>query len=62
VTREQSRGSAARRLAERKARPGALRVPGWVLPVLAAGSGWVFAGWPGAVFGAVVGALVWRTR
>ena len=62
MTREEPRGSAAQRLAERKSQPGALRVPGWVLPILAAGSGWVFAGWMGAVFGAFVGTLVWKSR
>jgi hypothetical protein len=55
-------GSAARRLADRKRGKGGWRAPGWVVPIVAAGSGWVFAGWPGALFGAVVGTFIWRSR
>jgi hypothetical protein len=62
VSVEERGGSAARRLAERKARTGAWRAPGWVVPIVAAGSGWVFAGWPGALFGALVGTFIWRSR
>jgi hypothetical protein len=58
----QERVSAAQRVAERKSKKDAWRAPGWVVPIVAAGSGWLFAGWPGALFGAVVGTIVWRSR
>jgi hypothetical protein len=62
MSEEERDGSAARRLAERKSGKDAWRVPGWVVPIVAAGSGWLFAGWPGALFGAVVGTFIWRSR
>jgi len=62
MSADRERGSAARRTADRRARPGAWRAPGWVVPVVAAASGWAFAGWMGAVFGAVVGTFIWKSR
>ncbi len=38
------------------------RVPGWVLLPLGAAAGGFVAGWAGAVIGAVLGFLVWRSR
>ena len=58
----EERGSAAHRLAERSSKKDAWRAPGWVVPIVAAGSGWLFAGWLGALFGAVVGTFIWRSR
>jgi len=41
---------------------GGLRVPGFVVPLLGAGAGWVAGGLLGAIFGGVVGFLIWRSR
>lgn len=38
------------------------RVPGFVVPILCAGLGWIMADWPGAVVAGILGLLVWRTR
>ena len=54
-------GSGARRRAERRKKQ-PWRAPGWVVPIVAAGSGWVFGGWPGALFGALVGTFIWKSR
>ena len=59
---ERDEGSAARRLAERRAERDAWRAPGWVVPIVGAASGWVFAGWMGAAFGAMVGTIIWKSR
>lgn len=42
--------------------PAEARFPGWLLPILGALAAGIFAGWMGAVFGGVVGFLVWRAR
>ncbi len=43
-------------------RPSGLRFPTWLAVPLAAGAGWVGAGWPGLIFGALAGFLIWRAR
>lgn len=40
----------------------ARRFPGWLLLPLGGLAGWAVSGWAGAILGAVVGTLVWRTR
>lgn len=42
--------------------PAEARFPGWLLPILGAAAAGVFSGWWGAVFGGVVGFLIWRMR
>lgn len=42
--------------------PAEARFPGWLLPLLGAAAAGIFAGWMGAVFGGVVGFLIWRAR
>lgn len=47
-----------------KKRPGSggPRVPSVVIAPLCLAVGWFVAGWPGAVFGGIVGVFLWRSR
>jgi hypothetical protein len=45
-----------------KGSPGGMRIPSIVMVPVGLAVGWFVAGWPGAVFGGVVGILVWRSR
>jgi hypothetical protein len=38
------------------------RFPAWIVPILGAAVGWFLKGPVGAVFGAGLGILVWRSR
>jgi len=43
-------------------RIGSLRVPAFVVLPLCLAVGWFVAEWAGAVFGGIVGVLLWRSR
>jgi hypothetical protein len=43
-------------------RKGEFRVPAIVVLPLCIGICWLFAGWPGAIVGAVAGFFLWRSR
>ena len=43
-------------------RPARRSIPAWVVLPAATIGGWFAAGWPGAVFGALAGFLLWRSR
>jgi hypothetical protein len=41
---------------------GGVRVPSWVMFPVGATVGYLVAGWPGAIFGGVIGFFLWRSR
>ena len=41
---------------------GGFRVPSILMFPVGLGVGWVVAGWPGAIFGGVIGFFLWRSR
>ncbi len=40
----------------------AFRVPSIVMIPVCAGVAWFVAGWPGAIFGGIIGIFLWRMR
>jgi len=38
------------------------RVPSFVMLPVGLAVGWFVAGWPGAIFGGIVGGFLWRSR
>ena len=41
---------------------GGFRVPSIIMIPVCAGVAWFVAGWPGAIFGGVIGIFLWRMR
>ena len=41
---------------------GEFRIPSIVMIPVCAGVAWFIAGWPGAIFGGVIGIFLWRMR
>ena len=54
-------GVAAELLSDRRGKE-PRRFPAWIVPILGAAVGWALKGPIGAIFGLVLGVLIWRSR